>query len=466
MITAAALFVVLLLVALAGWGLRSVTGPESYFAASRVAGPILAGLGGTAAGLSAFVFVGGPGLFASLGSASLWIVLSAPLTGALQCWLVGEPIVDSARRCHTVTVPGLLADRFGEGAPRLLSAAAILLGAAAMVALQARAAALLAPPLLGVPGWTAALVITIVTTTYTWAGGMRIGLPLEAVQGLIMGVAALLVAVAALAAAGGPATAYHILATSRPELLSAWGKIGPTRSLGWLLLFGIGTCAQPHYLQKFLLLRDRASLRWLPLVGTLSLAAVLLVWVGIGLGGMALVTSGSLRMGSPDGLTPAILAASLPPWATWAAAAAIAAAVMSTTTSLLNLAAAAVSWDVPRALGRPAGSVGAARRATLLVAGAALALGLAWPRALALLGVLGWGTFTASLLPAIALGLNWKGATRAGAVVALAVGPLVQLTLELARPSLPGLSAWEPGLTGAALGTILMVALSRKGEST
>jgi Na+/proline symporter len=189
------------------------------------------------------------------------------------------------------------------------------------------------------------------------------------------------------------------------------------------------------------------------------------VWVGLGMAGMALVASGSLRVGAPDGLTPALLAASLPPWATWVAAAAIGAAIMSTTTSLLNLAAAATSWDVPRALGRPGGGLAAARRATLLVAGSALALGLAWPRALALLGVLGWGTFTASLLPAIALGLNWKGAGRRGAVVAMAAGPLVQLTLELARPSLPGLGVWEPGLTGAALGTVLMVALSRKGES-
>ncbi len=466
MIATTALFVVLILVAIGVWGLKSVAGPEGYFAASRAAGPILAGLGGTAAGLSAFVFVGGPGLFASLGSASLWIVLSAPLTGALQCWLVGEPIVESACRCNTLTVPGLLAERFGEGTPRLLAAAAILIGAVAMVALQARAAALLGPPLLGVPGWTTALVLTAMTTSYTWAGGMRVGLPLEAVQGLIMGVAAVLVALTALAAAGGPISAYHTLAASRPELLSAWGSIGPTRSFGWLLVFGIGTCAQPHYLQKFLLLRGRSALRWLPLVGTLSLAAVLFVWVGIGLGGMALVTSGGLELPSPDGLTPALLAFSLPPWATWLAAAAIAAAVMSTTTSLLNLAAAAVSWDVPLALGRPGGGVGAARRATLVVAGSALALGLAWPRALAYLGVLGWGTFTASLLAPIALGLNWKGASRRGAVVALIVGPSVQLILELLRPDLPGLRAWEPGLTGAALGTLLLIVLSGDGGSS
>jgi len=102
------------------------------------------------------------------------------------------------------------------------------------------------------------------------------------------------------------------------------------------------------------------------------------------------------------------------------------------------------------------------RLATAGAAALALLLGLASRRPLALLGVLGWGTFTAALLPVILLGLNWQGATRRGAVAAMLAGPAVQLALELS-PARGGLAAMEPGLTGAAVGTLLMVGLSGAG---
>ncbi len=452
------------LLVLTAWGLRSARGDEAYFAASRIAGPVTAGLAGTAAGLSAFVFVGGPGLFLSVGAASLWIVLSAPFTGALQCWVVGEPVVRRARSSGLMTVPDLVADRFGEGAPRFLAAVAILLGTLSMLGVQARAAALLGPPLFGVPGWIAALAITGATVCYTAAGGMRAGLPVEAAQGFVMGAAALAVTAAGLASVGGPGAAWAVLVERSPRHLTAWGTVGPLRGLGWFLLFGIGTCAQPHYIQKFLMLRRPRALRWLPLVGTLSLAAVLTVWAALGLCGSALVAGHRLHLPAPDALTPALLNSVLPRWAGLAAAAAVASAVMSTASSLLNIAAAALARDLPRVSGRPPLPLGAARAGTVAVAGLAMALGLVWPRALALLGVLGWGTFTAALLPAVVLGLNWTGASRRGAVAALAAGPAVQLLLEAVRPSIPALAAWEPGLAGAAVGTLLLIGLSGREE--
>ncbi len=444
---------------LAAWGWRAARDDEGFFAASRSAGALLAGLGGTAAGLSAFVFVGGPGLMASLGIASLWIVLSAPLTGALQCWAVGEPMVRLARESRCVTVPGVVAVRFGEGAPRALSALAIAAGGIATLAVQVKGIAVLGNVLTGRPGWLAAGILILLTTAYTAAGGMRAGLPAEAAQGVLMALAALLTAGAALERVGGARAAVDTLAALRPEFLDPFNGVGMTGAVGWLLLFGLGTCAQPHYLQKFLLLRDRESLRWMPVVMTGALLAVLTVWLGVGLAGTALWLRGEFPAAAPDQVAPALLR-TLPRGLAVLGAAAVGAAIMSTATSLMNLVAAALTRDLPRALGRtPHRGLLAPRLATLGAAGAALALGLGSDRPLALLGVLGWGTFTAALLPVVLVGLNWEGATRAGAVGALLVGPAVQLLLELAPPvGVPG--AVEPGLTGAAAGVLVLVALS------
>lgn len=448
-------------VLLAVWGWRHSPDDLAYFAASRRAGPVLAGLAGTAAGLSAFVFVGGPGYFATIGVASLWIILSAPLTGALQCWAVGERVVTMARRHGCVTVPDLVAARFGEGWPRGLSAAAVALGGIATLAVQVAGVAVLGEVLLELPGWQVALLAVAATTVYTTAGGMRAGLLAEAAQGLVMVVAAVALAAAAIGAAGGPSAAVETLKIERPELLAPWSGAGPTSSLGLFLLFAVGTCAQPHYLQKFLLLRDRRSLRWLPLVMTGALLSILTVWLGVGLGGTALWLRGELTLLRPDELAPRLLELLARPGLRALAVAAVLAAVMSTAATLLNLVAAAVTRDLPRAIGRAVPhSLTSARIATVGVASVAGGVALASDRSVALLGVLGWGTFTAALLPIMVVGLPWSGARRRGAVAALTLGPLVQLGLEAARAAGAVTGVWEPGLTGAACGCLALVLLS------
>ncbi len=448
-------------VLIAVWGWRHAGDAVAYFAADRQAGPILVGLGGTAAGLSAFVFVGGPGLFSTIGAASLWIILSAPVTGALQCWAVGEPVVRLAARHGCLTIPDVIAARYGEGAPRVLAAGVVAIGGVATLAVQLKGAAVVGGVLLGVPSWTVALATAVATATYTAAGGMRAGLLAEAVQGAVMAAAAVGLAVAALGQAGGPTAAVATLAERAPKLLDAWGPGGPLVGLGWFALFALGTTAQPHYLQKFLFLRGHRSLRWLPLVLTGALLSVLTVWLGLGLGGTALALRGEISPSTADALTPAFLSGRAAPWLLTTALVAVVAAVMSTAAALLNLVAAAVVRDLPLGLGRkPTPGLGTARVATLAAAGLALVLTLLSGRTVALLGVLGWGTFTAGLLPVILLGLNWEGARRRGAVAAIAGGIAVQLVLEALRAG-HGLSpSWEPGLTGAAVGVLLLVGLS------
>jgi Na+/proline symporter len=459
--------VVLAAGALALWGWRRGGGALAYFAAARTAGPVAVGLAGTAAGLSAFVFIGGPGLFASIGVASLWLVLSAPLTGALQCWVVGEPIVELTRRHGCLTVPDLVAARFGEGWPRGLVALMVTAGGVATLAVQVKGVAVAGEVLLGVPGWAVAGLAVLAVALYTAAGGMRTGLPSEVAQGVLMATAAVGLAWAALARAGGPARAVAALAEHRPALLDAFGTVGPTVALGWLLLFGLGTCAQPHYLQKFLLLRSARSLRWLPAVMTGALIAVLTVWLGVGLGGTALWLEGRLAIGTPDQLAPAFLVAEAGPGLMTVAVVAVLAAIMSTAASLLNLVAAALTRDLPQALGaRAPEGLWPARAATVGVAAAAAGLALGSARPVALLGVLGWGMLTAALLPVMVLGLGWSGASRRGAILALVTGPAVQLGLELGRMATRAgsgttlLPAWEPGLTGAAVGVLVLVLAS------
>ena len=451
--------VVLLAAAAAWWGARRTRDSSDYFVAGRRAGAWLVGVAGTAAAVSAFTFIGGPGLFAVAGVGSLWILLSAPVTGALQCWAVGEPVVELAERHGALTIPELLAARFGGRGVRAATALVVVAGCVAMLAVQARAAAVLGEDFLAVPGAAVAIVVMLATTAYTALGGMRAGLLADAVQGAVMAVLAVLLAGAALWAAGGPVAAVRTLERARPELLGSFGAAAPARAWAWYLLFCLGTCAQPHYIQKFFFLRSRSQLRLLPAVLTGALAATLAVWIGVGLGGSALVARGALTIARPDDLTPRTMTL-LGPWAVLLAGVAVLAAMMSTAASFLNMAAAAVTRDLREVAGRPAMGVPAARVATVLFAVAGTLVGAGSERTVVLLGLIGWGFFTAALLPVMTVGLAWSGANARGAVAAIAGGGIADLALEGVRAHLP--AGLEPGLAGAALGVLLLVGLSRR----
>lgn len=49
----------------------------------------------------------------------------------------------------------------------------------------------------------------------------------------------------------------------------------------------------------------------------------------------------------------------------------------------------------------------------------------------AVLGIFSWGTFAAALFPVVAIGFNWKRATREAAAAAMLTGLSAHLALEL-----------------------------------
>lgn len=446
-----------LAVGIALWGLRRAGDPVEYFAAGHRGGTWIVGVAGTAAAVSAFTFIGGPGEFAAIGVGSLWIVLSAPLTGALQCWAVGERIVEMVKRHDVLTPQELLGARFGPPV-RAVAGAVIVLGCIAFCAVQVRATTVVGETFLGMTGTQAAIAVMAATTLYTALGGMRSGLIADAFMGAVMAGIAVVLAAAALAAAGGPTAAVRLLADKTPELLGSFGKVPHSRAVAWFMLFCLGTCAQPHYLQKFFFLRSKKALRGLPAVLTGALAATLMVWFGVGLAGMALLAKRAISIEHFDQLMPRVMTL-LGPWAVLLAAIAVLAALISTTASFLNLAAAALTRDLPEGFGRPAAGLGAARISTVLVAAAATGLGLASERTVAMFGVAAWGFFTAAFLPVFTVGLAWRRASDRGVMAAMLVGALSDIALETIAWSagLPG--GLQPGLVGAALGTLVLIFL-------
>lgn len=444
-------FLLLLGLALALAFMRRRLSASAFLAADHRAGAVLAGLAGTAIGLSAFVFVGGPALFAQLGAGALWLILPAPLTGVLQCWVLGGWILSCQPR--PLTVPELLAFRFGPGV-RAAAAGVIAAGCLAALAVQARAVAVLAEGLLGGSGELWAFAVCLATAAYMAAGGMRAGVWVDAAQGALMGAVALGLAAASLVHAR---EAVAGLFAEGSRLLSSFGTVSPGQALAWYALFCLGTLAQPHYLQKFFLLRSVEELRRFPWILTASLMAVLTVWVGVGLAVLALVHDGHLPGGVGDAVVPMLLRR-LGPVAVAAAGVGCLAAVMSTVASFCNLLSASLTYDLPAAWNRPQWSLAWSRVVTLAGGLFGTLLGVTSQKSVAVLGVLGWGFFTAALLPAVLAARFGVGSPRS-VTAALVLGALVCAGLEAVRPRLS--AGIEPGLLGTAVGLAVVLARRR-----
>ena len=106
---------------------------------------------------------------------------------------------------------------------------------------------------------------------------------------------------------------------------------------------------------------------------------------------------------------------------------------MSAANSFINIGAAIVTHDLPVAFGRRVkDELRWGRAMTILIAVAAAVTAQRSGTMVAFLGIFGWGLFASTLVPALAVGLNWQGATRAGAIASILTGLLITLALETA----------------------------------
>jgi Na+(H+)/acetate symporter ActP len=97
----------------------------------------------------------------------------------------------------------------------------------------------------------------------------------------------------------------------------------------------------------------------------------------------------------------------------------------------MNIGAAALTHDLPVSLGRRVhNELRWGRIATVVISVAAALLAQLSGTLVAFLGIFGWGLFASTLVPALAIGLNWEGATRAGAIASIATGLAITLVFE------------------------------------
>jgi Na+/proline symporter len=453
------------------WASRRTRSASDFFVAGQGIGLWALAIAAMAATLSGFAFIGGPGLVYTLGLGAVFLVLPATITNSMGAWVLAKRMRLLGEVRGLITVPDAIAARYDSRLAQGLSGVAILVAVVGYMATNVLALGLVIDAIFGCGLAWGIWIGTIVTLAYSVSGGILAGIYTDLFQGGLMALASLLVFAYVLRVGGGMSGMSQTILASDPGFLGPWGKLSPLAALSFFFVFGIGSLGQPHVVHKFYMLKDPRRLKWYPLLMTVALVVALLLYVGVGIAMKTLVLGGATpALTRADDATPTFLLKFTPLLLAAIVFSGVAAAIMSTVNSFMSIGAAAITHDLPAALGRRVGDeLRWGRASTIVISLAAAVLAQLSGTLVAFLGVFGWGLFASTLVPALAIGLNWEGATREGAVASIATGLAVTLGLETLAyfkvftfPS--GVSATAIALVGSLLVFFVVSWLTRGGR--
>jgi Na+/proline symporter len=385
----------------------------------------------------------------------MYIVLPASVTNVMGAWVLAKRMRLLAEARSVITIPDAIGARYRSRAAQGWAGIAMLVGIVGYMATNALAMGVVINSIFGVGlGWGIWIGMGI-TLAYSASGGILAGIYNDVFQGTLMAIASVLVFLFVLNFGGGLGEISRTIISRDPTFLGPWGKLTPLAALSFFFVFSMGSLGQPQAVHKYYMLRDPLQLKWYPLLKTLGLVLVLLLYFSVGVGVKAFVMSGRMApLASPDQATPALLLNVTPILLAALVFSGVAAATMSAANSFINIGAAIVTHDLPVAFGRRIGNeLKWGRAVTVIIALAAGITAQLSGTMVAFLGIFGWGLFASTLVPALAVGLNWQGATRAGAITSILTGLIVTLALETS--AYLKVFTFPAGVTASAVAMVL-----------
>ncbi len=442
------------------WARRRSQSNAAYFIGDRNLGPWVAALSYAAGSSSAWSILGVSGIAASQGLSAFWIV-PGTLTGHVVVWFVLAPRLRHAAHEHRwITLTDLLVKDMAA-APRkltgMLSALVILFCFVFYIAAQFQGAADTFNAVFGFEFVTALLLGVAVVLLYTFWGGFWAVSITDALQAVLMLIAALLLPLTALFAVGGFEGLVPLNDTVTEQ--NYWNWLGG--HAGWyaigfflgMVSIGFGPLGQPHLLNRIMALKNPEDVR--------LARSVALTWFVCVLGGMftlglcAHVLLAGADLGEQvffemaDQLLPAVLTGIL--------IAAVLSAIMSTADSQLLVAGSAIQHDL-------LGGGSSARWAVAAVAVLATLLALFLPEAIFSRVLFAWNALGAAFGPLVIVRLlNWR-VPDWSVPVALVTG--FGLTVVFySLPDGPG-DLWERGVPFVAAFVVLGVTFLHQQTSS
>lgn len=442
---------------------RRSRGEADYLVAGRKVGPWICGTSLSATQMSAGTFVGTIALHYLTGASFIWA-----WTGIWVAYVVAAIWVAPKLRRYSaehggLTFPDYIGDRFNSDVARVVAAVVILICYIVFVSAQYQAGGVILQTLFGLPFVWGSLILLVITVGYTTIGGMVAVMRTDFLQQMIMALGAVIGLPLLISYAGGTQNIATVLADVGPNYLR-W-HFGFRDLFGFALAFGLVFVTAPYVITRYYAVPDDRTAR--------QAAAIALVFNVITATAVATIAL-TMKVLYPqlivaDAASTVYAAQVLPPLIGTLVIAAILAAIMSTVDSVLLVTGPVISHDIYYRLINPR----ADERTRMRVNRWATAITGALPILLTLqqLGIVQFivNAFASLLASGIAvpviIGLYWRGASTAGAIVSMVIGFGVALVLYIyGQPPLPlvgKLNPVIPGVVASALSMLIASALTR-----
>ncbi len=462
-LTFAGYLVMVLVVGAVAW--RRTRDLRDYILGGRRLGRWVTALSAQASDMSGWLLMGLPGYAYAAGLEALWL-LAGLLIGTYANWRLTalRLRVATERYGDSLTLPDYLERRFEDrsGVLRLLSAVFILVFFTFYTSSGLVAGGRLFEAVFGLDYVWAVTAGGATVVAYTFFGGFLAVSWTDLVQGILMFLALVVVAVVACLALGGLDGVTDGMRTVNPALLDpltnaagdSLGLVAIASLLGW----GLGYFGQPHILARFMAASSperitdsrRIAMTWV----TVALTCGMLV----GLTGPGLLPE---PLVGPDAEKIFMVLASLllHPVVAGVCLAGILAAVMSTADSQLLVASSAVSEDLYKGLFRrsagPRELLWIGRLAVIVIALVAFALAANPDRKVLDLVAYAWAGFGAAFGPVILMSLYREGMSRAGAIAGVVTGGVTVIVWKQLEGGIFDLYEIVPGVIFSAAAVIM-----------
>ena len=433
------LFVGLYLVMLAwhGWlGKRRTRGLDDYLVGGRQMGGVVIGLSFYATFVSSVTFVGHAGRSYAFGP-SWWLICVVVFTTmVLVSWFViAPPFTRRARELGALTVPDFLGFQFDSILLRRLAGGVVMVASLAYMVAVYEGATRLLGALLDLDPTLVTVIIFVVVTAYTLAGGFHSVVATDAVQGVILLAGGLLLPVSMVVRAGGVGPLLDDVRAAMPSILD-WhphGELAGEVTIGTLigLALGVGLkiIVEPRQLSRFYGLADDHQLRRGRWIAPVMLFTTYLVMLPVGFLAHAFVTPEDLGGGTGKSLTDSVIphllgpdVGLLGPLAGAFFLTGLVAAAMSSIDSVLLVAASSVDHDVIAPSRSDEHGVGRTRLWVFVLSAAAASLSLLLDQGITEMSSFSGSLYAACFLPTLILGLFWGRLSRSAALAAMVAG--------------------------------------------
>ncbi|MCH7683823.1 MAG: hypothetical protein IIB35_08955 [Gemmatimonadetes bacterium] len=406
-------------------GRRQTKGLADYYVGGRSMGGIALGISFFATYSSTNSFIGFAGQTYSYGLPWLLFVPIITIFCIVSWRWVAPRLRQVTASLDSVTIPDFIGFRFGSDAARFSAGLIIVLASLLYMTAVFKGAGTLLATFLGIPYWGAIALVLVIVMLYTAVGGFISVVRTDVIQGIIMILAAVVLFVGTVRAAGGIGSLAAVRALPEGAALFTWHAAMQFPVLLGIIVAGASKLVvEPRQLSRFYALESPQAARQGLWVSTIAFLLVYSLLLPIGIYARNLFPAG---IADTDQIIPEILSGGIvfhPAVAAFLVLALIAAA-MSSLDSVLLVLASTCQRDI---VGVWQGAIPEARaiRATriyvAIFAIVTAVIALNPPGGIVMLTAFSGSLYAACFFPALILGLYWNRGNGAAVLASFAAG--------------------------------------------